>query len=89
MVHRFLAVVIAVAVIAFCRSRLARCARHYCAAAIVDLLGRVLFFVQIHARRVDDLEQQSGRRRDDACRGRRDHAIFWREHFCDLLANFW
>jgi hypothetical protein len=37
---------------------------------------------------LDHLEQQSGRRRDGACRARRRHAIFWREHFCDLLANF-
>jgi hypothetical protein len=25
---------------------------------------------------------------DGACRPRRRHAIFWREHFGDLLANF-
>jgi hypothetical protein len=46
-----------------------------------------LLFPSVHARRMDDLEQQSRRHRDRACRSRRDHVIFWSEHFSDLLAD--
>src|SRR5207249_915521 len=55
--------------------------------AILDFLGRAGRMSGC-AWRMDDLEQQSSRRGDCACRPRRRHAIFWREHFCDLLANF-
>jgi len=64
-----------------------RCITPCCTEAIVDFLGRVGRLPDC-ARRLDDLEQQSSRPSDGACRARRRHAIFWREHFGDLLANF-
>jgi hypothetical protein len=41
-----------------------------------------------NAGRVDDLEQQGRGHRHGACRGGGGHAIFWREYFGHLLANF-
>src|SRR5437764_691052 len=57
-----------------------------CAQTIVDLLGRIGRFPG-HARALDHLDQQSGRHRNRACRGRCDHAIFWSEQWRDLMAT--
>src|SRR5439155_24994247 len=52
-----------------------------------DTLGRTGHLPDF-ARRLDDLEQQSSRCRDGACRARCGHAIFWCEYFCDFPAHF-
>src|SRR5438270_11077736 len=68
-------------------SRVERRIAGCCAEATVDLVGGVGCMPNC-AWRVGDLEQQSGRCRDDACRTRSSDAMFWREHVWALLADF-